>query len=170
MLLGVARLLPYQVWVETDRPSFPDRCVVCGSDAETEYRPTPPQRMRGLPEPEKQLAVPYCQDCLAAFRFRQSLATRGLIALNVAVWGAYALFSVLPLGTAFAVMVPVGAAIYAPLWLKGRSMPSPQFGGVGMRAVWYRRTTYVFSFASEEYAKSFERENKKWLTPDELKT
>ncbi|MCH8273244.1 MAG: hypothetical protein IH851_00440 [Armatimonadetes bacterium] len=157
------RLFPHQVRVQTDRPRFPDRCVCCGEDADTTYRPTPPQRRRGMPEPDDPLLLPYCFDCFEHLHASQTVGTMQLLALNVAVWGVAAMMIANLGGTVLAIGPAAGLAlyIYARKIAAERIRKKPSCAGadIVMRSVWDRRETYIFSFASESYAEEFRKAN-----------
>lgn len=161
------RLLPYRVSVETDRPTFPDMCICCGAEATEEYRPTPPGKQAGMPEDNVVLSYPYCKDCLEHVRASQSLASASLIALNIAVWSVAFTLQLTPAYIVF------GGPVVAGLYLAGarkKNMPKLKpdctAAELACRAIWYRKNTYVFSFANEKYAESFAQANRASLSVD----
>lgn len=165
----MARLFPYQVYVETDRPEFPQVCICCGEEADTDYRPLPPQRRPGLPA-DKPLLLPYCSECLKHLRSSQNFATAQLVALNIAIWGVAIPMVIGLAGAVFAAGPAAGAAIY----LHARSQAAREINtkpacaakGVVCRVVWHRRMIYIFSFLSESYAERFREANRDLLVEE----
>lgn len=153
---------------------FPPKCVCCGAEATTVYRPSPPARPKGLPAPENPLELPYCEACHSNLIASHWLATRKLVALNIAIWGvALVMMAKLPLWISVVPLLLGGGTL---LWaMKAAQKATSQVeGAAGMdvvvRCLWHRRGTYVFSFAREPYAREFEKLNASALTPDpELK-
>ncbi len=163
------RLLPFQVSVETDRPIFPSRCICCLEDAETEYRPTPPPRSSGMPEGEDELLIyPYCEVCLAHVRASQKLTTANLVGANMALWGVVLLWYTGP----FVVAGPALAGIYLVgnyKTVKPALKAVCASAGLACRVIWYRRNSYIFSFAHEAYASEFRAANSGVLTPETVR-
>ncbi len=163
------RLLPHQVWVETDRPAFPMRCVKCGRPSETVYRPTPPQRPKGLPLPDSPLELPYCQLCLKNLNESHLKATRNLVALNVGLWGA-ALVLGLKLSPVF-VAIPIFFALAIYLWATvlgkrvTKSAKETEISEVAVKSLWHKKSTYIFSFSNESVSEEFKTLNQIHLTP-----
>lgn len=168
------RLFPNQVWVETERPVFPQKCVCCGAVATTFYRPTPPSRPKGLPSPECPLELPYCEPCRKNLVTSQWHGTWKLVALNIVIWGVAALLMAkLPLWVAF-VPVFLGGIVLFWATTTAKHETSQVEGAVSndvvVRCLWHRKATYVFSFAREAYAEEFRKLNALSLTPQsELK-
>lgn len=107
--------------------------------------------------------MPYCRACLQSLLAKQALTTRALVAANVWIWGSLVGSAFAGLLASAAVFAPVAAAIYVPAWLRHRGT-SPK--GSAVEALWYRRTTYLFSFSNEEYAKEFREANREMLSQE----
>gem|GEM_PF-2774204 len=162
-LYALAKPFPHRVYVSTDRPNFPDACVCCSGPADTEYQPFQQPRKMGLPEPVEPLRYPYCTSCVNHLRAAQGVDTAKLVAVNVGVWGvALPMFANAP--TQYLLVAPAfAAALYVKAVGRRRTAVQLKEGCghplVACRVVWYRRTTYQFSFASERYAGLFREAN-----------
>lgn len=116
------------------------------------------------------LMIPYCAVCLEHLQRWQKAANRNLVATNVFIWGiALGLVADLPVYLVLA--VPVMAAAY---WFSASNKvagtkPSCATDGRACKAIWHRRQTYIFSFASQQYANLFREESKSSLTDPSLR-
>jgi hypothetical protein len=158
--------LPYEISVETERPTFPNLCVCCADTATTEYVPTQPGRPQGAPAPEAPLAFPYCDACLDHFKHWQRHANDTMVAVNLGIWG----IAIPMMAGASGLPLAIGPALGAIFLFRSRSNPAPRLKatctsmGTACRAVWYRRGTYKFSFANEAVAVAFRDANTGELT------
>lgn len=160
------RLLPFCISVETDRPVFPQVCICCGGAAEVQHKAEPPPRPRGMDGPDGALELPYCQICLGHFRRYQQGGVANMVTFNLLVWGI-----ALPMLSGFpGVWSLAGPGFAGAYYLRSKGNPptmkeSCSTEGYACRAIWYRRSTYVFSFSSEDYAQLFRNANLAALTP-----
>lgn len=114
------------------------------------------------------LAYPYCEACLAHVRASQKLTTANLVGANMALWGVVLLWYSGP----FIVAGPALAGIYvigSHKTVKPTLKDSCSSAGLACRVIWYRRNSYVFSFASEAYAEEFRATNSAVLTPEAVR-
>jgi hypothetical protein len=163
--------LKYQVFLETDRPIFPQICVCCCQPSNSTYRPKPPARPTGLPDATQDpFEIPYCTECLNHLKASQDLTTANLVALNIAIWSsAIALMAALP--SVALISGPTIAGVYY-VWVNKKHAENINCKetcagkGIVFRSLWYRKSTYLFSFASETYANQFRELNTKSLTPE----
>jgi hypothetical protein len=166
----LAKPFPHRVYVSTDRPTFPGVCVCCGAPADAEYQPFQQPRRAGMPEPIEPLKYPYCSYCIEHLRAAQGVDTAKLIAVNVGVWGvalpmlAHAPIPYLLVAPAFATGLYLRAA--AQRRSAVRLKVTCAHALAACRFVWYRRSTYQFSFASERYANLFKEANAAVLVAD----
>lgn len=124
----------------------------------------------GMPEPIEPLRFPYCSYCVAHLRATQGADTAKLVAVNIGVWGvAIPMFANAPVG--YLLLAPtVAAAFYAHAQIQRnrtvRLKENCTHPVVACRVAWYRRSTYQFSFASEEYANLFREANRAQLVQE----
>ncbi|MFN8139278.1 MAG: hypothetical protein U0R49_05725 [Fimbriimonadales bacterium] len=155
-------LFPHQVTVETDRPIFPDACACSCERAERRYRPTPPDRAKGMPVVEP-LEIPLSNACHARLQVSHRIGTLRLVALNCAVWGV-AIPMIAKLG--WPLMIP---GVIVALLLLGNAHSIAQANrcpvsgcnrmGNAMKAIWWKGREYIFSFSNEKYAEMFAQAN-----------
>lgn len=116
-----------------------------------------------MPEPIEPLKYPYCSHCIDHLRAAQGVDTAKLVAVNVGVWGvAFPMFANAPMP-----YLLVAPALAAGLYLRAlgqrrstvRLKETCTHSFSACRVVWYRRSTYQFSFASERYAALFKKAN-----------
>jgi len=116
------------------------------------------------------LMIPYCGVCLGHLGRWQKAANRNLVAANVLIWGvALGLVTHLPVDVLLA--VPVLAAAYWYSASRGETGSKWSCATVGRasKAIWHRRQTYIFSFASQQYANLFQEMNEDSLTDPSLR-
>ncbi|MDQ2985407.1 MAG: hypothetical protein M3R13_01640 [Armatimonadota bacterium] len=157
--------LEHAVALETDRPRMPDFCVCCGRTATESYKPEPPSRMKGMPQPVEPLAFPYCTACKAHLRASQNRKSSNLVALNLAIWG---------IGLPLAVGLPAASLLIGPalggyLYMRNkrsdlRASAECSAEGSAVRVTWLRKHSYEFSFTRKETAKAFLELNRSVLS------
>lgn len=121
-----------------------------------------------MPVLEEPFSIPYCSTCLSHLRAYEWLNTWRLISLNIGVWwvalglvgNVYGV--ALLIGPSFAILI-YGEA-YRRLRESLKRKPTCHSTESAVRFIWYRKNTYVFSFASPEYAGEFTKLNYKNLT------
>lgn len=114
--------------------------------------------------------IPYCGVCLEHLRRWQKAANKNLVVANILIWGvALGLVTHLPVYVLLGVPVLAGAYWYSASKRETGTKTSCATDGRACKAVWHRRQTYVFSFASQQYANLFREENKDLLTDPSLR-
>lgn len=162
------QLHPYKVYVETDRPDFPQVCICSGDEATCTHFPTPPSRAHGLPPPERPIRLPYSEACLSRLKFGIWRSTWRLVALSAALWagGLPVAIGAGPVYYLPGFLLTAGILVWTERLSRRNCCPTPgcrRFGDA-MRAIWWRKSTYIFSFASQSYAEQFKLANERYLT------
>ncbi len=114
--------------------------------------------------------IPYCAICLEHLQTWQKTANKNLVAANILIWGvALGLVAHMPLYILLGVPVMAAAYSFSASKRETGTKPSCATDGRSCKAIWHRRQTYIFSFASQQYANFFEAENKDSLTDRPLR-